>query len=140
MPEWVERYIGIPFVEYGRSREGCDCWGLLYVVLREQFGCAVPSYSDKTWKCGVSTYEKIQNRKEIANIMGEGKSLWKPTTSPKPGNGILLTQAGLACHVGVVISSTHMLHTEEHINSVIADFTGLAWRRKVAGMYEWVGG
>ena len=43
---WTRRYIGVPYAKKGRSMDGADCWGLVRIVLDEQFGIAVPSYSD----------------------------------------------------------------------------------------------
>jgi hypothetical protein len=28
MYSWVKNYIGLPFASIGRTREGCDCYGL----------------------------------------------------------------------------------------------------------------
>ena len=45
-PEWAAGYVGLPFEEKGRCRAGVDCWGLVRLVLAEQFALQVPSYAD----------------------------------------------------------------------------------------------
>ena len=34
LPGWVRDYVGIPFRERGRTPEGADCWGLVWLALR----------------------------------------------------------------------------------------------------------
>lgn len=43
---WPEKYLRIPFVDRGESWQGCDCWGLLKLILREQLGKEISSHSD----------------------------------------------------------------------------------------------
>lgn len=38
---WWEKYIGIPFVHNACGFEGCDCGGLVLLVLREELGSSV---------------------------------------------------------------------------------------------------
>ena len=54
LPAWAEHYVGIPYRPLGRDRDGCDCWGLLAMVWREQFGCDLPDYPGERWNEGVS--------------------------------------------------------------------------------------
>lgn len=38
---WAEPYLGIPWVLNGEDRTGCDCWGLVRLVLAEQRGLRI---------------------------------------------------------------------------------------------------
>ncbi len=60
-PAWAAGYIGIPFRERGRDRAGCDCWGLVRLVLGERFGVAVPSYA--------GDYESVKDYRRLAELV-----------------------------------------------------------------------
>ena len=42
--KWVNDYIGIPYLWGGRSRQGLDCYGLVVLVYREQYGIELPDW------------------------------------------------------------------------------------------------
>lgn len=56
IPYWAGHYIGLPFCEHGRDSFGLDCWGLARMVLSEQFGVSVPSYTQNY----SNTYDQTQ--------------------------------------------------------------------------------
>lgn len=42
-----DRFVGIPYLDKGRSIVGSDCWGLLFQVYRELRGIELPSYAER---------------------------------------------------------------------------------------------
>lgn len=43
---WPARYVGIPFADNGHSFLGCNCWGLVHLVLDTECGVVTPSYGE----------------------------------------------------------------------------------------------
>lgn len=43
---WADKYVGLPFARMGRVHTGLDCWGLVRLVLMENGGPQLPSYSE----------------------------------------------------------------------------------------------
>lgn len=143
-PAWTRDYIGLPWVEKGRDRGGCDCWGLLRLVLAEQFNVEVPNYD--------GSYEDVDDCAELATLiaggMGPWRDIWKPeigagaagaAAAARDGDGLLFRMMGHPCHVGVVVATGWMLHVREGTASALERFDGMAWSRRLVGIYRWVG-
>ena len=63
MYKWVSKYIGIPFVSNGRTMEGCDCYGLVRLVLHNEYGIYLPELSDNyTDALNILDAQQIQNQ------------------------------------------------------------------------------
>jgi len=43
---WVNKYMRIPFEADGASFKGCNCWGLVHLVLVTERGIDTPRYSE----------------------------------------------------------------------------------------------
>jgi len=132
-PAWVAGYIGLPWREHGRDRSGCDCWGLLRLVLAERFGIAVPAYDGR--------YADTADRAEIAMLMRGGMGPWRQVDEAgvRQGDGALFRVAGQPCHVGVVVAAGWMLHVQKGVDSGLERHDGTRWARRLAGFYRWAG-
>lgn len=63
-PAWASDYIGLPFADHGRTREGADCWGLVRLVYAEVFNLALPSYA--------STYTDAHDQASVSAAVERG--------------------------------------------------------------------
>jgi len=43
--DWIDRYQRIPFKDDGRSYTGLNCYGLVYLVYKQELGIVLPIYS-----------------------------------------------------------------------------------------------
>jgi cell wall-associated NlpC family hydrolase len=143
IPAWVQGYIGIPFLEKGRDRDGLDCWGLHMLLQREQFGHEFPDY-----QC-YETVKAKADRAAIAEAYRRGRKAdgWdvvlerergKPLVfgAERIGDGVLMRIGGDPLHCGMVIGEGMMLHIDRGIDSCVQSYTGMAWSRRVLGIFR----
>lgn len=132
-PGWVAKYVGIPFLECGRDRAGVDCWGLLALVMREQFHVAVPSYAER--------YRSGAELAELATLL-EGERPSQPwrrldaSEAVRPGDAVHLRIEGLPVHVGVICAPPWFLHTAQTVGTVVDRLDALRWTRRTLGRYR----
>lgn len=130
-PSWVAQYIGIPFVSKGRTAAGCDCWGLVRLVLAEQFGVLVPSYDE--------TYTDA-NKPTAAHAVGTLRGIdFVELPYAEPGAAVVLRVKGLPWHVGIMVSQYCFLHVMRGIESVWERLDDLRWRNRVMGFHRYGG-
>ena len=104
---WSDRFIGIPFIEFGRSRAGCDCWGLACTIYAEELGISLPQY--------LGDYTSAEERREISALIdGAAVSpLWLPVTGEASAFDIAVFRRGrLSSHLGIVVRPGLMIHME----------------------------
>jgi cell wall-associated NlpC family hydrolase len=133
VPFWAGHYIGLPFLDHGRDRSGLDCWGLVRLVMTEQFGVALPSY--------VHEYQRTTQVDKISALIERESSKWKLVPAGKEicGDTVVLRVRGKPMHVGMVLGDRQMLHIEAGINSVIERYAGANWAERVFGFYSYKG-
>lgn len=112
----IRKYMLIPFEDKGRSFEGVDCWGLIYLIYKEELGITLPTYTDGYKKaCAI----------EVQKIIDNNKGNWKQVEQKDVEQFDLvlmrsiLTVEGKAViaetHIAVMVDKHSFIHTEENI-------------------------
>ena len=131
IPAWVETYIGLPFKEHGRTRDGVDCWGLVRLVLADRFDIRLPAY--------VTGYASTEDAADIAGLIRGEMGPWVETPEARPGDAVLMRLRAQPCHVGLVVARGWMLHVEDGIDSCLERYDGARWSRRVVGVFRYRG-
>ena len=130
---WWDGYRGIPYLDHGRDRSGCDCWGLVRLVYLEQFGVELPGYG--------AAYE-CSDLVDIDAIL-EGRTIgWSEVQDPRSGDVVLMAvrDRGVRCfHVGLVINPRRrqMLHVMTKTSVIVESWAAPAWARRVTGFWRY---
>lgn len=123
-------FVGIPYADLGRSREGADCYGLLRLVYAEDLGVTLPSFA--------GSYETCAEHAEIAALMAEAASAgpWRPVAEIAPYDALLFRVGRFDCHVAIAVDARRMLHAHARSRSVIVRRSDTLWRDRFAGAYR----
>lgn len=126
----------MPYREGGRGRDGCDCWGLVRLVLRERFDVELPEYADRRWsEFDPASLADFMTR-ERASMSAWGEVA---TDTAREGDAVLLRILGRPIHVGVVVAPNIFLHIEQGIDACVERLDDLKWQRRVLAIYRWEG-
>lgn len=126
MDSWANKYVGLPYARKGRSMDGCDCWGLIQIVLREERGIEIPEIGGRTAADmdEGSTAGLADGWAEVALDQLEAFDVLRLNTMVK---GRILP-----FHAGVAVARNLVLHTDAFGvgRSVIEDSSrgGFKWR------------
>lgn len=100
----------------GRSINGLDCWGLVFLVYAETFGISLPTFP------GLS----VSNL--TAETLREVESQWTQVEKPFEGCLVAMSQRSAIHHVGIYTSADggRVVHCREHSNVVVDTLRGLS--------------
>ena len=132
MEEVAGRLIGLPFRFGGREvPDGLDCWGVVNVIYRDAFGVALPDYKH------LST-DGPERTMRASGVIESDKVGWREVKSgcERPGDVVLFRRFGLPLHVGVVMGSGRMIHSDVPAGVVQARYDGATWAHRILGFYR----
>lgn len=116
-PAWTARYVGIPFADNGFTREGCNCWGLVHMVLKAECGIETPTYAE------ISATQMLATCRAMR--AGAQSEIWPVAPRPFRAFDVVLMRAmtddGLRTdgHVGILIASDRVLHVWRATSAII---------------------
>lgn len=130
----VDQFLGIPFKNRGRDKQGCDCWGLVMLVY-ESLDKIIPDFK-------ISCEEPLNIHQAYRNSSSM-EDVWRPLRIPRiPSVAVfsLDIKNPFACnHLGVAISGRQFLHTMQGKNSCLEKFGHPFWKQRLVGFYEYIG-
>ena len=127
---WVSDYIGIPYQDKGRTVAGCDCWGLVRLVLFQQWGRVLPSLDE--------SYEKVDPAM-TAKLVDQTSALVnaKRVEAPEPGDVVVMRSlASPSAHVGIVVPGGYLLHVDRGITARVERLDSPRISHRIEGYYR----
>jgi cell wall-associated NlpC family hydrolase len=122
----------VPFADKGRDENGCDCYGLLYLVYRNELGVLLPYLSDQ--------YETCMG--EVSQLVELQKMEWQqiPAGKQQPFDAVLMRSETNMDHVGIVIDGKLMLNTTKAVGVHVIEYrksTPFFHPNLIGGFYRW---
>lgn len=127
-----DRYVGIPYLDKGRSLCGVDCWGLKWLVHRDLRGIEIASYAE--------AYVTGSDRVAIARLIAGELEDWQqiPAGEERAFDGVLMREGKLPRHIGTVTARGQLLHVQPGETSRIERYGSGVLAARVVGFYRYL--
>lgn len=123
----LQQYIGIPFLDHGRDRAGCDCWGLVRLVYADQLGIALPDLGDEYSEA----YARGEVDEAVSSTVGQEWNADVTGQAWQPLDVMIFSRAGVECHVGLYLRPGEMLHVIEGTAAAVERYDTVRWKRRL---------
>ena len=114
MYSWVKNYIGIPFVSGGRDASGCDCYGIVRLILANEYGYDLPVL--------LGDYSNALNIAETKRLFTENIPILcgNKIEKPEEKSVALIKMFGRLCHIGLYAGDNYIIHSR-HKTGVVCE-------------------
>lgn len=128
-----DRFIGIPYLDKGREMAGADCWGLVWLLMRELRGIDLPSYSDQ--------YVTADDRNALAALIADELDPWAVIAAghEQAFDAVLMREGRFPRHIGIVTEPGMLLHISSGETSMIERYREGPLKHRVVGFYRYRG-
>jgi len=118
----------MPFLDHGRDINGCDCWGLVRLIYREQLKIELPSYGE------ISAHDLVRVSDEIKSG-SEASEVWVIPMHPGKYDVVIMRRYGMRDigHVGMLVNDRNLIHVEAKTDAVIVPIDHMRVKHRIAG-------
>lgn len=149
--KWAIPYVGMPFVDLGRDTSGVDCWGLIWLIYKDLLKINLPKYSEYSAKdlirvAGLMKDEPVQIGFQPVWIRDRANFEVMPKDIAKPFDVLVMVARAKAgkdgrnisvnTHVGIMLDSTDVLHTEESFDAAVQSVNAISISCRIYGLYR----
>lgn len=125
----MRKYLGIPYQDHGRSKEGLDCWGLCVMIAKEKYGYVLPNLDHD--------YTSAADGKSVGTLVEINKlSGWEKVSVYRSGDIVVFNVAGFPCHVGTYIDDDRFIHILNGSHVTIEHLNSITWSKRLNGVYR----
>lgn len=129
---WWEKYAHIKFKDKGRDESGCDCYGFVRLILKNEMNIDLPDMLD--------IYDSVDDKPTLERIIAEDKnSNWIEPPWPAPFDVAVIKLAGLPVHLGIVTKLNYLMHCQKEINVTHVPYSGPRSNLKILSFNRWAG-
>ena len=106
--DWINDWVGVPYLRNGRDANGIDCYGIVIVAYRDQLGKALPDWqTEDSHKAAARVFAKAMV-KEV-----ETDRAVRVTDDPIDWDILLVKRSrGMPHHMGIKLAHG-VLHSDE---------------------------
>lgn len=131
MYSWTQKYVGIPFVSGGRDYDGCDCYGLVRLILNDEYQIQLPALN--------SDYSDAMDCEQTKNLFKEYVPVICGTKIENPEEKavcLVRTRGGLCTHVGIYAGDGFIIHTRNKTGAVCERLSSPFLTGRIEGWYH----
>lgn len=134
---WADGYMRSPFRRYGRDREGCDCFGLVRLILAEQAGIILPLNDLIDPQDGPAVSEAVYQEAAMWILVHAGQErTFDVVVLRAPFKGSDGQSYGGDVHMGIVTRPGYLLHTEQRNGPMHVPFSHHSVRNRIRRIYR----
>ncbi len=126
----TDRYLGIQYVDRGRTETQADCWQLYRLVMRHERGIELPSYDDR--------YATANDGISVDALIASELRYWQPVSVPQLYDLLIFRIAGNESHCGMALDANEFIHCFSGLGVAIESRYSRRWKNRGAGIFRYV--
>jgi cell wall-associated NlpC family hydrolase len=135
IPEWAEKYIGIPFGEKGNTYGGKDCWQMARMVMQNEFGFTLPDYDDQYAHSTDNVSIDKAARLAVDHWVRRERE-WIEVIDDLQCGDLAFGHLFGSLHCGIILDHEFLLHIVKGSNASRARYKSAIWRNRFDAFYR----
>ena len=125
------KYVNLPFKNLGRDFNGVDCYGLVYLIYKEELEIIIPDFTELCYS------QEWYRKQDESIITAHIDKRWISVDPPfKRFDGVIFYKhpnSMMANHVGLMIDSSKFIHVREDDVSMVSELNQNYWKSRLYG-------